>query len=320
MADASQLKVSYCTTCKGRLHHLMETLPKNLNAERHNPNVEFVVLSYGRDEALDSYIRNHFQSELQSGRLKYAVYPEAKYFRVGHAKNMAHRVASGDILVNLDADNTIVANFSKWLQQKIGENSKQVITHHVGTWQSFIASKIVKCQTGKAPWPEDGRSGRLALTSSAFEDIGGYDERFEGWGGDENNLGDRAYHKGYHLTSIPKKLWGGVIGHSLEERLSNLSAESKNETLSRIGAPRLKRMAIRVKSLMVSPEMTVNPGGNIGCGSVYINFSQEPHQIEPLKAKEKDALSYTFNNPQVKNDWGVLARASDAHKGMQSPG
>src|ERR1700728_3479663 len=100
-------KIVFVSTCKGRLAHLRDTLPKNIIDNRGYPNCVFVVLGYG-DPEVGEYITSFHKGDLDSGRLVYYEFPTAEPFHVARAKNLAMRCAileGADILVMVDADN-----------------------------------------------------------------------------------------------------------------------------------------------------------------------------------------------------------------------
>src|ERR1700723_15727 len=100
-------RIVFCTTCKGRVNHLRETLPRNLQDNSNYPNAKFVILDYGDTEELAEYLRQ-FCVNIENGRLVYYRYNTKEPFHVSHAKNMAARcgmLEGADILVTLDADN-----------------------------------------------------------------------------------------------------------------------------------------------------------------------------------------------------------------------
>src|SRR5215217_7406658 len=102
--NVTPLKVSYCTTCKGRLKHIQETLPANVSTENKNAGVEFVIIDYDCPDGTKDWVKANFASEISSGRVRLAHYAPAPVFSMEHAKNLAARIATGDIICNLDAD------------------------------------------------------------------------------------------------------------------------------------------------------------------------------------------------------------------------
>ena len=60
--------IVFCTTCKGRVPHVMQTLPRNL---ADNAIAKFILIDYGDDDELGSYIRTSHMKEIEAGRLAY---------------------------------------------------------------------------------------------------------------------------------------------------------------------------------------------------------------------------------------------------------
>src|SRR5581483_1771791 len=110
-----ETKLSYCTTCKGRLHHLQETLLLNLEFSKHLTGIEFVLLDYSSGDGLGAWVEERFQAQMDSGALVYYRLDHQASFFMAHAKNVAHRLARGEIVCNLDADNYTAIGFSEFL-------------------------------------------------------------------------------------------------------------------------------------------------------------------------------------------------------------
>src|SRR6476660_4405577 len=73
----STMKISLCTTCMGRAHHLKQTLPRNLadSVDWARPEaVEFVVLDYSSPDDLAEWITTdpELRPYLEAGILKFA--------------------------------------------------------------------------------------------------------------------------------------------------------------------------------------------------------------------------------------------------------
>lgn len=98
--------ISFCITCKNRIHQIRQTLKQNLDDNRlHRDFVEFVLVDFGSKDGLRDWVFNNFSVELASGYLKYYYTENLPHWHASVAKNTAHLCASGDILVNLDCDN-----------------------------------------------------------------------------------------------------------------------------------------------------------------------------------------------------------------------
>lgn len=93
-------KISFCITCKNRLHQISETLPDNLSDNfLFKKLIEFIVINLGSNYEYTNCVINSFTNELNSGYL-----------------------SSNELLVNLDCDNYtgrfgkkfVIKNFIKY--------------------------------------------------------------------------------------------------------------------------------------------------------------------------------------------------------------
>jgi hypothetical protein len=297
------LKVSYCTTCKGRLHHLKETLPANLAAESNNPNVEFVVLDYDSNDGLGEWIRSNFTEEIKTGRLRYARYEPAPYFKMSHAKNMAHRLATGDILYNLDADSTTTTDFSTWLQQHFSQQPKSVVSSLPTKTTNYLWERGVGRLLGSKLTPVDGK---IAIRREDFEELGGYDETFTGWGAEDFNLVLRARELGLQIIKQPPESFlGKRIVHKNSERLQHLSEDDKKESAKLLNLSKPRKLFLTLTRIRSQPVPRANSSGNVGCGKVVINFSQEETDILPLHAPSAvlPAITSTDGAAPLRKAW-----------------
>ncbi len=304
--NSAPLKVSYCTTCRGRLPHLKQTLPANLAAEKDNPNVEFVVLDYGdegKDGNLGEWIKQTFPEELASGRLRYARY-EAPHFAMAHAKNMAHRLATGDIVCNVDADNFIAPNFSPWLTQQFAYDRHAVVSVQMTKVADDLAHKF-KRLVGRPASTIGSIGGRLAIRRDDFERLGGYHEKYSAWGEEDVNLVLRARQAGLDMVKLPEALIGGAIQHGNDKRIENLNAKDKAVSTERLGRQRLKNIYYQYYRLLGRPEPVANAGANFGCGEVVINFEDHATHLGPVTATTVDPALFADSvaAPARRTNW-----------------
>ena len=268
----------------------MQTLPANLKAEQGNPNVEFVVLDYGSEDGLGDWIKQNFSDEIASGRLRYARLDDAEHFKFAHAKNMAHRLATGDVLCNVDADNYIAPNFSRWLTKQFTKEPLTLVTLMPVTAKIAFERKVLDPLSGRTP-PKACLGGRVALSRQAFDALGGYDENYSAYSGDDVNLTVRARELGMKFVALPPSQRGDSISHDNAERIEHLSSADKQRSLELLKANRLNRFVRNVTSVVQRPEPQANPDGRVGCGDVRINFAEQVTTIEPLTPKAPHALA-----------------------------
>lgn len=162
--------VSFCVLCKGRKHQLEQTLPENLELLK-NKNAELVVVDYHSDDGLAEWIFTHFAGALADRRLQFFQLLQEIPFSIPIGKNFAHRLASKEIIINLDADNYIG---DLWIAaQMLGK--KEFLT----------------CETFRK-----GCHGRMGLWRGDLEKLNGYDESFEAAGYHDIDLEKRALRMG----------------------------------------------------------------------------------------------------------------------------
>ncbi len=182
----------------GRLHHLQQTLSKNLECTAHLPEVEFILLNYSSPDALEDWAKAEMGEAIQRGRLAYYRADGFTHFRMAHAKNVAHRLATGEIVCNLDADNFIGEGFAEFLIETFASGGRV-----------FVRSPISR-----------GTHGRIAFRKTDFTTLGGYDERMSyGWGFEDQDMIHRARIFGLRELPIPKdRGFLLALNHSHEDR------------------------------------------------------------------------------------------------------
>lgn len=191
------MKVSFCTTCMGRLHHLKETLPKNLEDNKDHPDVEFMILDYNSQDGLEDWVRSTLGEFLRAGRISYWKESTAQRWKMPHAKNMAHLLATGEVLCNLDADNLTGPQYASMLSDIFSSAPRSLVTHMHG----------------------GGYGGRIAMLREEFLKLRGYDEELSyGWGTEDDDLKWRATVAG--LSKMELQNPGDYsIPHDDQERL-----------------------------------------------------------------------------------------------------
>lgn len=301
------MKISLVTTCMGRVHHLKETLPQNMagNRPRNGTDVEFVVLDYNSPDGLEEWIKTDPQmvDAMQSGFLRYGKNDDVTRFHMSHAKNQAVRLATGDVVCNVDADNFTGSHFAQYLDH--------IFTDHPDT--VLNPSRRLKHAVGGGIW------GRVAMTHSNFSILGGYDEKFSGWGGEEVDLVRRA--KGLGLTNyfLNDEYRAGVIRHSNEERVVNMVSSkadfdkevAKIEKIS--GGCSTWQKVSGIFSVMAR-QVQVNNGGEFGMGRVRLGLEETPLEFGPLAVpKFSRAHINALHLPEF-----VIERVWPQHRMVQS--
>lgn len=200
-----QFKISFCTVCMNRLHHLQQTLPVNIMDNEDYERIEFVLLDYNSGDDLEWYVKIHLQQHIQNGRLKYYRAPGPKYFQRSHSRNLAFKLAHGDILCNIDADNFTGNGFASYVNAAFQKNGDIFLNT-----QAWIGNESKK-----------DTLGRICVMKKHFMAIRGFDECMEGYGFEDHDLANRLEQLGLRRTYIQKEMFLQAIPHTDAERISN---------------------------------------------------------------------------------------------------
>lgn len=171
-------RISLCTTCMGRLRDLMVTLPVNMQHNRDYPNVEFVVLNYNSPDKMDDWMHDYMMPYIESGRLVYVRTTEPEFFSMAHSRNVAFKVATGDIVMNVDADNLMN-----------------------GPGFAEMLNRLAELRPTKALFSVRSLAGQVGLYREEWLELGGYDETFQGYGTDDIDMFYRALAAGCKLMA-----------------------------------------------------------------------------------------------------------------------
>ena len=237
--------MSFCTTCMGRAYQLKRTLPINLTILRHYPGSEIVLLNYNSADDLDNWVKSRLMSEIDAGLISYYFTSEPSSFFMAHAKNVAHRLARGGMVCNLDADHLLTREFVEELAA------------------AFI---LDQCDRILAAQAFGIAFGRTALQKALFIKLGGYNEEMShGWGYEDVDLRLRAEGLGIKLQWT-NSAYLSYLEHGDEER----GANSVNKQI-RIS----EKMHAEISRINIARGAFVaNAGAHWGKASLTRNFSE----------------------------------------------
>lgn len=200
-------KISFCTTCMDRLYNLKETLPQNIRYGKDYPNLEFVILDYGSKDGLGKWMKKNMMKHIRSGKVSYYRLEGIKYFSMAHSRNIAFKLAKGDIVNNLDADNYILNKNKK---------SKESCPFYLNRIANDCSQKVIFAKGKRS------MHGRIGFYKKEFINLlGGYNEELKGYGYDDHDLVQRAWKLGFTMY-----WWGGQYC----ERIKT-SGKEKNENM-----------------------------------------------------------------------------------------
>lgn len=242
--------ISFCVTCMDRLYDLEKTLPFNLENNKEYSNLEFVILDYNSKDGLEEWMKKNMMEYIESGKVSYYRTIEPTYFSMSHSRNIAFKVATGEIVNNLDADNYTISN-----KYKVKE-----------CWASFLNRIANECSE-KVVFAKGKQllRGRVGFYKKEFIELGGYDENLEGYGYDDRDLVTRAQHLGFVLYTF---------GGQYVERIKT-SRKEKGKNMKR--SWRETEMENKIKSLrnIIEKKYIANLGKHWGKAHLIKNFKEE---------------------------------------------
>lgn len=252
--DLPHLKISYCTTCMGRLNHLQKTYLKNIQNNIGYDNIEFVLVNYNSNDGLDEWAKNNLSQFIESGTVKYFFTRDPAHFHMAKAKNLAHRLATGQVLVNLDADNYLGKHNAFYLNYLYSQQDNSE--------KAFCFSK--------PDFRYYDTTGRIAVKADSFMKIGGYREDLSAYGDEDLDFLRRL--KGIGIISERIKIANFLktVKHSTYVRQKNLG-----ESIT------IKSMRERNRTIInntLSASVVANVSG-FQQFVVYKNFSKTPMKV-----------------------------------------
>ncbi len=188
--------LSFCITCKNRLHQISKTLPQNLK-DNQNKDIEFILVDFSSKDGLKEFVLNNFDKYLESKQLRYYYTDKLVHWHASIAKNTAHMLANGKYVVNLDCDNYIGKNGGDYLLDVFKKNGDDIV---ITQTQNVYGS---------------GTAGRISLTKNNFIKLGGYNEYFYPMGYQDPDLYYRAIE--YGLKPVHKNFNNNAIINTKDE-------------------------------------------------------------------------------------------------------
>lgn len=245
-------KISFCTTCMNRLYNLKETLPKNIKDNEEYPDLEFVILDYNSKDGLEKWMKENMMEHIETGRVVYYRTDEPKYFSMAHSRNIAFKVATGEIVNNLDADNYTVS-------------PPDVVPKEI---LPFYLNRMANERSRKTIFAKGKRSmhGRIGFYKDEFiDELGGYDEGLLGYGHDDHDLVNRAWKLDYSMY-----WWGGKYCYRIKT-----STEEKNSNMERKWRETEKENIKKSEKNIEARKYKANKGNHWGKATLIKNFKEE---------------------------------------------
>jgi len=201
------MKISFITTCKGRRKHLEETLPLWLSEK---PD-EVIVVDVNCPDGTSAWLT-------EKGYPVKIVKLPIDGFHVTKARNLGAQAASNPLLCFVDADIIIQSGFVNWMKKNVTGN--------------YFALRARKNEY-------DGvhEQGTVVCKASDFNLVGGYDELFSTYGGEDRNLYEKFKHSGMRPIYYPQSLMESIPhDDQLRMQFHNIKAKDLHSAKGRIYA------------------------------------------------------------------------------------
>lgn len=184
------------TTCKGRLEHLKQTLPRWL-AE---PNVQVTVVDYDCPDRTAAWVRDNFP-EVEIVHVK-----NRPTFNLSGARNIGAQYATEGWWCFFDADLVAAPGWADAIRRSL--KHKHYLLAEPISWNQF---------------------GSVVVHSWDFKAAGGYDNLITGWGAEDGDFYSRLRQNGVRPGSFPGDFTAS-IPHSDEERTAHYEERDKGKT------------------------------------------------------------------------------------------
>lgn len=190
-------RFSIITTCKGRLAHLRQTLPRFLQ----QADAETIVVDYDCPDGTGAAMARDFPSA------RVVAVKDAPLFNPAQARNLGAAAATGEWLVFLDADILVAPDFLA----RAASDLQPRLVYRFGTTKDGIR----------------GINGSCILHRNDFAALGGYDEVLECYGGEDNDLYFRLTLQGIETGMLDLTLVAAILDHGDAARVRFTRLQSK---------------------------------------------------------------------------------------------
>ncbi len=223
--DTTEPLISIITTCKGRLEHLRQSLPR-MAAQ---VGAEVIVVDYDCPDGTAAWVAENYPA------VRVVRVQDAPLFNIARARNLGAAQARGRRLCFVDADVLLDANFAAWALPLLQDDAYyRLASRQIDTYGTFI------CR----------RDDFLALA--------GYDEILQGWGSEDTDIyirlgilkRVRRILPGEWVASIAHEREASVRhyeikDHRLSQRMNTIYVQIKHDLARQTGQLNLPQETLR---------------------------------------------------------------------------
>lgn len=218
---------SIITTCKGRLDHLKQTLPAMVAQGAR----QVIVVDFSCPQGTAEFVTANFP-DVQVVSVK-----GQSHFSNWKARNAGASVASGDVLVFVDADTLLADGAIDRLSTGFPEKA-----------YGFFDLKTSRSFNRAGPrLAANQLKGFHVIPTEAFRKLGGYDEVLEGYAaGADTDLEDRLGMIGISRRLLDPKIVDSVIEHDAASRVEHHAQPVKVSYCAGLLYRTAKRILLRI--------------------------------------------------------------------------
>jgi len=206
--ERGDFKISFCVVCMNRLHQLKQTLIQNILDNADYEDLEFVVLDYNSKDGMEEWAKENLAQYIKTGRVVYYRTTDPESWNPSHSKNLAFKLATGDIVCSIWADYYTGAEFAQYVNDSFKADDNIVLT-------PIDFHRIKKNYA-----PPGDVLGKVCVKKSDFLKIEGFDERMDRHGFEDYDFVNRLEIVGVKRVLIDDFAYLKYISHGNDERYS----------------------------------------------------------------------------------------------------
>lgn len=151
--------IAFVTTCKGRLHHIQQTLPTLVSLL---PD-EIVVVDYDCPDNVGEWVRTYYPT------VKVVSASDCADWNPSRARNLGAANCTAEWICFIDADVKAKPDWLEWMRSNLDPR----FYYRIGSRRE---------EKGSDTW------GTFICTRDAFETVEGFDEIYRGWGAEDTDI------------------------------------------------------------------------------------------------------------------------------------
>ena len=192
---------SIITTCKGRLEHLQQSLPRMIRQD----GAEVIVVDYSCPEGTADFVEQNFPAA------RVVRVEDEQGFSNWKARNRGAAVATGEMLLFCDADTLLT------------DQAVRVIDHALPpkSYGYFKRNSTARFNKSGLRLGTNQLRGFQAVPTEGFRRLGGYDEVLSGYAaGGDTDLEERLAFFGFKAISLGDGIIDDVVEHDNAARFT----------------------------------------------------------------------------------------------------